>query len=105
MVIDQDRVGRLQRRLAQEPAAGVLQRFGGDGVDALAHGGKAEIGAMGDQGGEQRTVLILGTGLVAGERLEGAREAAPFVHVLQQVLDPHPRVAGLKRLAQMTQLR
>jgi hypothetical protein len=33
----------------------------------------------------------------SGERLEGVREAAPFVHVLQQVLDPHPRVAGLKR--------
>ena len=41
----------------------------------------------------------------AGERVEGAREAAPVVHVLQQVLDPHPRVAGLKRLAQLAQLR
>jgi hypothetical protein len=49
--------------------------------------------------------MILGTRLVAGERLEGAREAATFVHVLQQVLDPHPRVAGLKRLAQPAQLR
>ena len=106
MIIDQDRVGRLQRRLAQEPPAGVLQqRLGGDRVDALAHGGKAKIGAVGDQGGEQRTVMILGTRLVAGERLEGAREAATFVHVLQQVLDPHPRVAGLKRLAQPAQLR
>ena len=86
MVIDQDRVGRFQRRLTQEPSAGVLQRLRGDRVDALAHGGKAKIGTVGDQGREQRTVMILGAGLVAGERLEGAREAAPFVHVLQQVL-------------------
>ena len=54
MVIDQDRVRRLECRFAQEPAAGILQLFGGDGIDALRHGGEAEIGAVGDQGGEQR---------------------------------------------------
>ena len=59
---------------------------------------------MGDQGGEQSAVMILGAGLVTGERLEGAREAAPFVDVLQQVLDPDARVAGLERLAQLAQL-
>jgi hypothetical protein len=42
MVIDQDRVGRLQRRLAQEPPAGVLQRLGGD--RALAKAGDVTPG-------------------------------------------------------------
>ena len=56
VVVDQDRVGRLERGLAHEPAADVLQRLGGDAVDTLGHGGKAEIGAVGDQGGEQRAI-------------------------------------------------
>ena len=58
MVIDQDRVGRLERGVAQEPSAGVLQGLGRERVDALAHGGEAEIGAVRDQRGEQRPVRI-----------------------------------------------
>src|SRR4051794_28844538 len=53
MVIDQNGVGRFDRGVAQEPSAGVLQGLGGERVDALAHGGEAEIGAVRDQGGEQ----------------------------------------------------
>ena len=53
MVIDQGGIGGLERGVAQEPSAGVLQGFGGECVDALAHGGEAEIGAMRDQGREQ----------------------------------------------------
>ena len=94
MVIDQDGVGRLERGVAQEPSAGVLQRLGGERVDALAHGGEAEIGAMRDQGGEQRPVRVAATGLIAAERLEGAGEAAPFIDVLQQILDADARQAG-----------
>ena len=52
MVIDQGGVRRLDRGVAQEPAAGVLQGVGGERVDTLAHGGEAEIGAVRDQGGE-----------------------------------------------------
>src|SRR3954452_3772634 len=53
VVIDQDSVGRLERGVAQEPSAGVLQRFSGKGIDALAHGGEAKIGAVGDQSSER----------------------------------------------------
>lgn len=65
VTVDEDLVARFQCCLATEPLAGVVQPFGGDGVDALARGGKAKIGAVGDQGGKQRTVMILGTGPVA----------------------------------------
>ena len=43
------------------------------------------------------------TGLIAAERLEGAGEAAPFVDVLQQILDADAREAGADRGAQLTQ--
>lgn len=39
MMVDQDRIGGLERGIAQEPSAGVLQRIGGERVDALAHRG------------------------------------------------------------------
>ena len=89
MVIDQDGVGRLERGLAQEPPAGVLQRRCSEAVDALAHGGEAEVGAVRDQGGEQRPGQIGVARLIPVERLEGAGEAAPFVYVLQQILDAY----------------
>ena len=56
MMVDQDGVGGLERSVAQKPSAGVLQRIGGQRVDALAHGGEAKIGAVRDQGREQRQV-------------------------------------------------
>ena len=87
VVIDQDGVGRLERGVAQEPPAGVLQRRSGEAVDALAHGGEAEVGAVRDQSGEQRPGQIGVARLIPAERLEGAGEAAPFVDVLQQILD------------------
>jgi hypothetical protein len=103
-MVDQDRVGRLERRLAQEPAAGVLQLLGGDGIDALRHGGQAEVGAVGDQAGQQRPVRVAATRFVAAERLEGAGEAAPLVDVLQQVLDAHARQARPDGVAQLAHL-
>ena len=48
VVIDHDGVGCLERGVAQEPSAGVLQGVGGECVDTLAHRGEAEIGAMRD---------------------------------------------------------
>ena len=101
MVIDQDRVRRLECRFAQEPAAGILQLFGGDGIDALRHGGEAEIGAVGDQGGKQRAVRIAAPRFVAAERLKGAGEAAPVVNVLQQVFDAHAWKACLQGFTQL----
>ena len=79
MIIDQDRVGGLERRLAHEPAIDVLELLGGELVDALAHGGEAKIGAVGDHDGEQRTIDVTVTRLVPAKRLEGGDEAAPFV--------------------------
>ena len=87
--------------LAQEPAAGILQLFGGDGIDALRHGGEAEIGAVGDEGGEQRAVRIAAPRFVAAERLKGAGEAAPVVNVLQQVFDAHAWKACLQGFTQL----
>ena len=43
------------------------------------------------------------TWLIAAERLEGTGEAAPFVDVLQQILDADAREAGANRGAQLTQ--
>ena len=87
MVIDQDGVGRLDRGVTQEPSAGVLQRLRREGIDALAHGGQAEVRAVRDHRGEQRPVQIGATWLIAAERLEGAGKAAPFVDVLQQIFN------------------
>ena len=53
VMVDQHRAGRLERRLAQEPAADILEPIGGDGIDALGHGGQAEIGAVGDNGSKK----------------------------------------------------
>ena len=103
MVIDQNGVGRLERGVAQEPSAGVLQRLGGEGVDALAHRGETEVGAVPDQGGEQRAVRIGAARLVTAEGLEGTGEAAPFIDVLQQVLDAHAWQAGANGGAQFMQ--
>ena len=66
---------------------GLVALPGRDAVDALAHGGKAEIGAVGDERGEQRAVWIRSAGFVAAERLKGVGEAAPRVDVLQHVFD------------------
>ena len=54
MLVDHDRTGGLECRVAQKPAAGLLQHFGSHGADALRHGGEAEIGAVGNQRGQQR---------------------------------------------------
>ena len=45
-----------------------------------------KVGAVRDQGGEQRPGQIGVARLIPAERLEGAGEAAPFVDVLQQIL-------------------
>ena len=90
---------------SQEPAAGVLQRLGGQAIGALAHCGQAEIGAVRDQGGEQGAMRVVAAARrVTTERLERAGEAAPLVHVLEQVFDAHPRHAGADRVAQAPQL-
>ena len=59
MVVDQDGVCGLEGVVAQEPSAGVLQHLRREIIDALAHGRQPEVGAMRDQGGEQRAVWIL----------------------------------------------
>ena len=82
VVVDHDRVRGLDGGWPQEPAAGVLQGIGGERVDALAHGGEAEVGAVGDQGGKQGALRVGAAGLIAAERLKGAGEAAPLVDVL-----------------------
>jgi hypothetical protein len=102
-MVDQDGVGRLDCGLAQEPSAGVLQDVGSERVDALAHGGQAEVGAVGDQGGQQRAVRVGTAGLVAAEWLEGAGEAAQLVDVLQQVLDADAPQAGADRGTQFAE--
>ena len=97
VMVHQDGVGRFDGGLAQEPSAGILQGVGGERVDALAHGGQAEVDAVGNQGGQQRAVRVGPAGLVAAERPEGAGEAAPLVDVLQQVLDADAPQAGADR--------
>jgi hypothetical protein len=61
------------------------QRYGRGG--ALAHGGEAEIGAVGDESGEQRAVVVATRPrLIAGKRLEclAEAEATPFIDILQK---------------------
>jgi hypothetical protein len=41
---------------------------------------------------------------VTVERLKRSREAAPFVDILQEILDPHARVAGAECFTQSFQL-
>ena len=57
------------------------------------HGGKADIGAMGDNGREQRAVLIAAAGFIATKRLKGLGKSAPFVDIEQQILDADARQA------------
>ena len=80
-----------------------MRPLGGQRVDVLAHGGEAEVGAVGDQGGEQRAVWVAAAGLVAAERLESSRGAAPLVNVLQEILDADASEAGPDRGAQLAQ--
>ena len=105
VMVDQDCVGRLDGGLAHEPAADVLQLPGCDAVDALAHGGKTEIRAVGDERGEQRAVWIRSAGFVAAERLKGVGEAAPRVDILQHVFDARPRQARLYGRAKLPHRR
>ena len=50
MKIHQRGIGGFDGVLAQEPPGHVLEHVHGDPLRALAHGGDAEIGAVGDQG-------------------------------------------------------
>ena len=105
VMVNQDCVGSLDGGFAHEPAADVLQLRGCDAVDALAHCGKAEIRAMGDEGGEQRAVWILDPRFVAAERLKSAGKAAPLVDILQHVFDAGPRQARLYGRAKLPHRR
>lgn len=59
---------------------------------------------MGDQGGEEGAVGVVGARLVTRERAEGPGEAAAPVHVEQDVFDPHPGHPALDLTAQATYL-
>lgn len=73
VMVNQNRVGLLQCCLAQEPTIDVLQLLGSNLVDTVAHGGKTEIRAVGDEDGEQRTIGVAVAGLVPAERLRPER--------------------------------
>ena len=105
VVIDEDGVGCREGFIAQKPSAGVLQHFRREVVDALAHRSEAEIGAVGNQRGEQRAIGIARVrGHIAAECLKSAGEAAPLVNVLEHVLDAHAGKAGAEGVAQAAQL-
>jgi hypothetical protein len=53
VVIHQNSVGSLDRDVAQEPAAGVLQCFCRERIDAPAHRSQTKIVAVCDDRGEQ----------------------------------------------------
>ena len=104
-MLDDPGAGRLHRGLPHQPARGLLEVGRRQALDAVAHGGQAEVGAVGDQGGQQGAVGVPGARLVAGERPEGAGEAAAPVDVEQDVLDAHPRHPAFDLPAQAAHLR
>ena len=105
VMLDDLGIGGLQGGVAHQPAGGQLEIRGGQVLDAVAHGGQAEVGAVGDQGGEEGAVGVLGARLVTSEWAEGPGEAAAPVDVEQDVLDPHPGHPALDLTAQATDLR
>ncbi len=56
LMLDDLGVGGLQCRVAHQPAGGMLKVGCRQPLDAAAHGGEPGVGAVGDQGGEQRAV-------------------------------------------------
>ena len=73
-------------------------------LDAAAHGGQSQIGAVGDQASKQRAVGIRIAWLVAGERPEGAGEARVPVNIQQDIFKPDPGHAAFDQPAQGAQL-
>ena len=59
MVIDQNGVASFERRFAQIPSADFLQTFEREALGALRHGGRAEIGGMSRNGGQQCGIKVL----------------------------------------------
>ena len=59
MMVHYRLVRRLQRGLAQEPLGRMVQPVGRHTLDAAAHGGGAQVGAVRDQRGEQGPVVVL----------------------------------------------
>ena len=93
-------VGRLHRGLAHQPARGLLEcrRSGPRRCRPWRSGRGWCRGRSGWPAGRGRCP---GPRLVAGERPEGAGEAAAPVDVEQDVLDAHPRHPGLDLPAQL----
>ena len=79
LMLDDLGVGGFQCRVAHQPAGDMLEIGCGQPLDTAAHGGEPEVGAVGDQGGEQRPVGIRAMRLVAGEWPERAGEAAASI--------------------------
>ena len=104
-VLDNLSIGCLHGGFAHQPVRGLLEVGGRQVLDAVAHGGQAEVGAVGDQGGQQRPITIPWLWLIAGDRVEGAGETAAPVDVEQDVLDPHPRHPAFDLATQVTDFR
>ena len=97
-------IGRLQGDFADHPAGSLLEIGGGQVLDAVAHCGQAKIGAVRNQGGEQGAIGIRSAWFIAGQRPEGAGEAATPVDVEQNVFDPHSGHPAFDFTAQMADL-
>ena len=104
LIFDDLGIGGLQCRLTHQPAGSMLEVGRRQPLDAAAHGGQPEIGAVGDQGGEQRAVGIRVAWFVAGERPEGTGEATAPVDFQQDIFKPDSGHTALDQPTQGPQL-
>jgi hypothetical protein len=100
LIFDDLGIGGLQCRIAHQPAGSMLEVSCRQPLDAAAHGGQPEIGAVGDQGGEQRAVGIRAARFISGKRPKGTGDATAPVDIQQDIFETDPGHAALDQPAQ-----
>jgi hypothetical protein len=91
MIIHQDGMGRFQRLVAQEPRRDMLEHLHRDPDGTVAHRDDAQIGAMGNQGHQERGQEIGETGWRIAEGGAGLRKATPALHRHEQLFNANTR--------------
>ncbi len=88
-------VGRLDRLVAHKVVQHVVQLIDGGIFDAGTHGDDAEIGRLGNDGGQQRSVEVERPGMMVLNWHKMTAEARLLVDFQQELLDPNGWQTGV----------